>query len=253
VAGATGAPSGAAVALGIGIAAITEDAEAARPVGSRTAPPNGLGPLKGAPAATAGAFGCPADTGTAPLRAAPAQVASSGEEPAATPAVPFPATPDAVVSDRTTEAEASVFALVFTLAGPATSAERAATAVGLVSRAFTSAAMSSARSGASVEAANGARFAVGTPPPAAAKISTSPPPVAAVPAEAPNPTNIFAPGGLRSQLSRTTRSGCRPLNPTVRTLSCGSSASTVPTPVITAEHRARQRCTSLRACSPVIH
>jgi hypothetical protein len=31
------------------------------------------------------------------------------------------------------------------------------------------------------------------------------------------------------------------LNPGVRTFSCGSSASTVPTPVITAEQRARHR------------
>jgi len=174
------------------------------------------------------------------------------------------------------EAGASGFALIFALGGSATSAERAATAVGLVSKAFTNAAMSSARSAGSVRTADKAGLAVAIPPPAAAKIRTSPaawtpepttpvampaaPPPTAEPAlpvaptaGAPNPTNIFAPGGLRSRLSRTTRSGCRPLNPTVRTLSCGSSASTVPTPVITAEHRARQRCTSLRALSPVIH
>jgi len=36
-------------------------------------------------------------------------------------------------------------------------------------------------------------------------------------------------------------------------LSCGSSASTVPIPVSTAQERARQCCTSCRAAAPVIH
>ena len=60
-----------------------------------------------------------------------------------------------------------------------------------------------------------------------------------------------APGGVRSRESSTTRSGWR-VAPGRRTSSRGSSASTVPLPVITAEERARSRCTSSRAASPVI-
>jgi hypothetical protein len=69
----------------------------------------------------------------------------------------------------------------------------------------------------------------------------------------PIPANTLAVTGLRNPASNTTRNGCFPLNPAARTFNCGSSAITVPTPVITAEHRARQRCTSNRAASPVIH
>ena len=60
---------------------------------------------------------------------------------------------------------------------------------------------------------------------------------------------------MRSLLSSTTRSGCSPLVSTFseRTLSEGSSASTVPIPVRTAPDCARNRCTSSRASSPVIH
>ncbi len=60
-----------------------------------------------------------------------------------------------------------------------------------------------------------------------------------------------AAGGVRSRESSTTRSGWR-VAPGRRTSSRGSSASTVPLPVITAEERARRRCTSSRAASPVI-
>ena len=46
--------------------------------------------------------------------------------------------------------------------------------------------------------------------------------------------------------------GCRGVA-TARTLSCGSSCSTVPMPVRIAQARARQRWPSARAASPVIH
>ena len=40
---------------------------------------------------------------------------------------------------------------------------------------------------------------------------------------------------------------------TMRTVSCGSSAITVPTPTSTASHAARRACDVLRSCSPLIH
>ena len=65
----------------------------------------------------------------------------------------------------------------------------------------------------------------------------------------------WASAGVRSCESSTTRSGRRPRisSSGSRTVSIGSSASTVPLPVTTAEARARSRCTSARARSPVIH
>ena len=59
--------------------------------------------------------------------------------------------------------------------------------------------------------------------------------------------------------SSTTRSGGTKSSPGApsgcsrRTVSCGSSASTVPAPVRIAPLRARQRCTSWREASPLIH
>ena len=43
------------------------------------------------------------------------------------------------------------------------------------------------------------------------------------------------------------------LQPLMRQLSMGSSASTVPTPAMMAVYRWRSRCTRRRAASPVIH
>ena len=62
----------------------------------------------------------------------------------------------------------------------------------------------------------------------------------------------LAVGGRRRRLSRTMRRGWRRVGK-ARTLSWGSSASTVPMPVRTAQLSARRICTSCRAASPVIH
>ena len=59
-------------------------------------------------------------------------------------------------------------------------------------------------------------------------------------------------GGVSTWLSITTRSGWRGVS-TSRTVSCGSSAFTVPAPVAMAQARARQRWPSVRASGPVIH
>ena len=58
--------------------------------------------------------------------------------------------------------------------------------------------------------------------------------------------------GRRRRLSRTTRAGGRTTGKP-RTVSSGSSASTVPMPVSTAQLSARRMCTSARAASSVIH
>src|SRR5579864_4236218 len=72
----------------------------------------------------------------------------------------------------------------------------------------------------------------------------------------PGTVNKRASGGVRSVLSSTTRSGWRRPGPSAAsaslTSSRGSSASTVPTPVSTAELRARHCCTSSRAAAPEI-
>jgi hypothetical protein len=69
------------------------------------------------------------------------------------------------------------------------------------------------------------------------------------------PLSMRASGGIRSLESATTRRGWRPAVsiPEERTFMDGSSASTVPIPVRTAEHEALSRCTSSRASGPVIH
>ena len=154
-----------------------------------------------------------------------------------------------------------VRASAFTATAPATESLRAATEVGLVSNAFTNSAISPASAeGSTTAAARGPPPVADNPPSVAAKIKTSPTapaPTVAVPGAdnptPPNPANNLAPTGLRNRASSTTRKGCRPLNAANRTFNCGSSANTVPTPVITAEHRARHLCTSARAGSPVIH
>ena len=82
------------------------------------------------------------------------------------------------------------------------------------------------------------------------------PPAPLPPAGEGSEVKMRAAGGTRSWLSSSTRSGWRVTGvvaPSSRTLSCGSSASTVPIPVSTAQERARQCCTSCRAASPVIH
>ena len=66
------------------------------------------------------------------------------------------------------------------------------------------------------------------------------------------PINIFAFEGIPKRLSSTTRNGWREVS-TSRTFNRGSSANTVPIPVIIAQERARWRCTSCRAAAPVIH
>ena len=63
--------------------------------------------------------------------------------------------------------------------------------------------------------------------------------------------NTFAVGGVRSVESRTTRMGDGPS--TMRTVSRGSSAATVPTPTSTASHAARRACETRRSSSPEIH
>ena len=60
----------------------------------------------------------------------------------------------------------------------------------------------------------------------------------------PGGARMRAVGGVRSLESSTTRSGWRTV-PGRRTSSRGSSARTVPLPVITADERARRRCTSV--------
>ena len=60
-----------------------------------------------------------------------------------------------------------------------------------------------------------------------------------------------ASSGVRNALSRTTRAGEAP--GTMRTVSCGSSARTVPTPTMTASHAARRACETRRSSSPLIH
>ncbi len=66
-----------------------------------------------------------------------------------------------------------------------------------------------------------------------------------------SPVRIFAESGRSSPWSITTRFGCR-VHGTMRTVSSGSSWRTVPMPVSIAQERARSRCTSRRASSPVI-
>ena len=58
--------------------------------------------------------------------------------------------------------------------------------------------------------------------------------------------------GSRAVESKTTRRGWR-ATPSMRAVSCGSSASAVPIPTATASHSARQRCASRRLSSPEIH
>jgi len=71
----------------------------------------------------------------------------------------------------------------------------------------------------------------------------------------PGVASIPADNGIRSRESSTALMGCRPSPPSsaCRTVSAGSSASTVPMPVRIAPERARSRCTSARASGPVIH
>ena len=59
-----------------------------------------------------------------------------------------------------------------------------------------------------------------------------------------------APAGARPS---TTRKGCRSGIGSVRTVSSGSSARTVPAPTRTASEAARSSCASARASGPVIH
>ena len=66
------------------------------------------------------------------------------------------------------------------------------------------------------------------------------------------PASTRAAAGVCAWRSTTTRSGWRGVA-TARTVSCGSSCSTVPMPVRIAQARARQRWPSARAASPVIH
>ncbi len=80
---------------------------------------------------------------------------------------------------------------------------------------------------------------------------------------APPPSNSRASSGVRSCESRITRSGCRQrsviysccgdVKLSGRTVSAALSASTVSMPLIIAQLCARKRCTSARACGPVIH
>ena len=66
------------------------------------------------------------------------------------------------------------------------------------------------------------------------------------------PARSRSPGRRRRQrLSRRRAAAGAPSSS--RTVSCGSSASTVPVPTTMASHSARSRCTSARAASPVIH
>src|SRR5918994_1510635 len=58
-------------------------------------------------------------------------------------------------------------------------------------------------------------------------------------------------GGVRRVESRTTRTGDAPA--TMRTVSCGSSVTTVPTPTSTASHAARKAWEMARSPSPLIH
>ncbi len=58
--------------------------------------------------------------------------------------------------------------------------------------------------------------------------------------------------GVRSRLSRMTRTGDQSSIPGRRTVSCGSSASTVPTPTMIASAWARIRCVRQFERSPVI-
>ena len=60
-----------------------------------------------------------------------------------------------------------------------------------------------------------------------------------------------ASSGVLSPESRTTRIGEAP--GTSRTVSCGSSRTTVPTPTSTASHAARSACEARRSGSPLIH
>ena len=62
---------------------------------------------------------------------------------------------------------------------------------------------------------------------------------------------ILARSGTRSVESSTTRKGDAP--GTMRTVSWGSSWSTVPTPTSTASHAARNACDARRSASPLIH
>ena len=68
----------------------------------------------------------------------------------------------------------------------------------------------------------------------------------------PGSFNSLALGGVLKWVSMITRRGWRS-TPGMRTVMAGSSANTVPTPVMIAELRARRRCTSCRAASLVIH
>ena len=64
------------------------------------------------------------------------------------------------------------------------------------------------------------------------------------------PTLILASSGMRSELSSTTRIGDAPA--TIRTVSCGSSISTVPIPTSTASQAARRPCDTTRSASQLI-
>ena len=62
---------------------------------------------------------------------------------------------------------------------------------------------------------------------------------------------ILASSGMRRSVSSTTRIGDAP--DTMRTVSSGSSLSTVPTPTSTVSHAARSACDTPRSGSPLIH
>ena len=66
-----------------------------------------------------------------------------------------------------------------------------------------------------------------------------------------SPPRTRAPSGVRRVESSTTRIGEAP--GTIRTVSCGSSVRTVPTPTRTASHDARSACETRRSSSPLIH
>ncbi len=70
--------------------------------------------------------------------------------------------------------------------------------------------------------------------------------------QVPPPASTRAAGSVSRRLSTTMRRGWRGVS-TARTLSCGSSALTVPMPVRMAQARARQAWPSARASAPVIH
>ena len=89
----------------------------------------------------------------------------------------------------------------------------------------------------------------GAPPPRSATRPGKPP---RSPAPRARPATSRLATGRRASESNTTRRGWR-ATPSMRAVSCGSSASAVPMPTATASDSARQRCARARLASPEIH